>query len=151
MAQHQQEELNRRAYSPYPYLIFGFVLLVATVLLVIKILAHTAAGGTVIAADIPLAAFATATAVYLGIGFVKLSKQRQVRLGPTSKEDELLSAIRKSGGSIIPVEAAVETSLTVREADGMLSELASGGYLQLESRDSALYYSLPAKRTEPGT
>ena len=40
----------------------------------------------------------------------------------------------------------METSLTVREADGMLSELAGGGHLAVESRDGALFYSLPGRR-----
>jgi hypothetical protein len=39
----------------------------------------------------------------------------------------------------------METSLTVREADGMLSELAGGGHLAVESRDEALFYSLPGR------
>jgi hypothetical protein len=39
----------------------------------------------------------------------------------------------------------METSLTVREADGMLSELAGGGHLAVESRDGALFYSLPGR------
>jgi hypothetical protein len=41
----------------------------------------------------------------------------------------------------------METSLTVREADGMLSELAGGGHLAVESRDGALFYSLPGRRS----
>lgn len=45
----------------------------------------------------------------------------------------------------------METSLTVREADEMLSELANGGHLQLENRDGALYYSLPGRRSELGS
>ena len=36
----------------------------------------------------------------------------------------------------------METSLTVREADGMLSELTGEGHLAVESRDGALVYSL---------
>jgi len=37
----------------------------------------------------------------------------------------------------------METSLTVREADGILSGLAGGGHLAVESRNGALFYSLP--------
>ncbi len=33
----------------------------------------------------------------------------------------------------------------------MLSELASGGHLQVESRDGALYYALPGRRSELDT
>lgn len=62
-----------------------------------------------------------------------------------NKERELLSAIRDKDGSITPAEAAMETSLTVKEADEMLSEFANGGHLKLESRDGALYYSLSGR------
>ena len=155
MSQRRQREMNHEGSSPYAYLIFGFVLLVATILLVARILAHTAAGGTVIAAGLPVTAFVIATATYLGVGFMKLSKQRRDLpspfSGPAEKERELLSAIQASGDGITPAEAAVETSLTVREADRMLSELANDGYLRVEGRGGALYYSLPGKRTELGS
>jgi hypothetical protein len=42
----------------------------------------------------------------------------------------------------------METSLTVREADGMLSELAGGGHLAVNSRDGALFYSLPGRSSQ---
>jgi hypothetical protein len=74
---------------------------------------------------------------------------RQRRALPTSvsKERELLSAIRDNDGSITPAEAALETSLTVREADQMLSELAAGGHLTVESRHRILFYALPGRST----
>ena len=70
-------------------------------------------------------------------------RRRAVR--PPDKERELLSAIRDNGGSITPAEAAMETSLTVRDADRMLSELAGGGHLSVESAGGTLRYSLPGK------
>ena len=49
----------------------------------------------------------------------------------------------------------METSLTVREADRMLSELAGGGHLSVESAGGTLRYSLAGSRApeldEPGT
>jgi hypothetical protein len=54
------------------------------------------------------------------------SRRRRALSPPANGERELLSAIRDNGGSITPAEAAMETSLTVREADRMLSELAGG-------------------------
>lgn len=45
----------------------------------------------------------------------------------------------------------METSLTVREADQRLSELAGGGHLQVESQGASLYYSLPGSRPELGS
>jgi hypothetical protein len=57
-------------------------------------------------------------------------------------------AIRDAGGSITPVEAALETSLTVDEAEEIHSRLTSRGHLLLESRDGALSYALPGGRSE---
>ena len=70
---------------------------------------------------------------------------RDAPLPSVSKERELLTALRDGGGSMTPVEAAIETSLTVREADEMFSELAGGGHLAVESRNGALFYSLPGR------
>jgi hypothetical protein len=67
-------------------------------------------------------------------------------LQPPDKERELLSAIRDNGGAITPAEAAMETSLTVGEADQMLSELAGGGHLFVESAGGTLRYSLSGRR-----
>lgn len=62
----------------------------------------------------------------------------------------MLMAIRDAGGAITPVEAALDTPLTVDEADGMLSRLASGGHLRVESHDGNLYYALPDKLPPSG-
>ena len=56
-------------------------------------------------------------------------------------------AIRDAGGSITPIEAALGTSLTVDEADEILSRLANGGHLLVESREGALSYALPGGRS----
>ncbi|AHY47514.1 Hypothetical Protein RradSPS_2231 [Rubrobacter radiotolerans] len=63
-------------------------------------------------------------------------------------ETELLRAIKEAGGRITPLKAAAETSLTVREADAMLSELVSDGHLFVESEDGSLVYSLPGHESE---
>ena len=82
-------------------------------------------------------------------------KRRALSSSPANRERELLSAIRNNGGSITPAEAAMETSLTVREADRMLSELAGGGHLSVESAGATLRYSLPSRQApeldEPGS
>ena len=57
-------------------------------------------------------------------------------------------AIQDAGGSIIPVGVALETALTVDEADDILSRLANRGHLLVEGRDGALYYALPGRRSE---
>src|SRR5918911_1278348 len=56
------------------------------------------------------------------------AKKQRRAVSPPDKERELLSAIRDNGGAITPAEAAMETSLTVKEADQMLSELVGGGH-----------------------
>lgn len=61
-------------------------------------------------------------------------------------EKEILAAVETSGdGGLSPTEAALRTSLAAREADAVLSELASGGYLEVESRNGTLFYSLPGR------
>lgn len=57
------------------------------------------------------------------------------------RERELLEAIREHG-EITPAQAAMNTSLTVSEADGMLKELAEGGHLDVRVRGGGLFYAL---------
>jgi hypothetical protein len=86
--------------------------------------------------------------VFMFPASVLLEQQRRKAVAPrVSKERELLSAIRDNSGSITPAEAAMQTSLTVGEADEMLSELTSGGHLRVESSEDTLFYRLPGRRT----
>ena len=57
------------------------------------------------------------------------------------EEKELLEAIRRNG-RITAAGAALETSLTVEEADRMLSGLASRGHLGVRAEHGGLFYSL---------
>lgn len=92
--------------------------------------------------------FVIGAAALIGIGLSKTRGRRpRAAAAPVDHERELLSAIRDNGGSITPAEAALETSLTVREADRMLSELAGGGHLAVESRGGSLFYALPNRST----
>src|ERR687893_1476678 len=86
-------------------------------------------------------------AVALIASALQEAKKRRRAVQPPDKERQLLSAIRDNGGAITPAEAAMETSLTVREADRMLSELAGGGHLAVESRGGSLFYALPDRRS----
>ncbi|HEX2739978.1 MAG TPA: hypothetical protein VHM69_05995 [Rubrobacter sp.] len=61
-------------------------------------------------------------------------------------EKQLLMAILEAGGSITPVEAALQTSLTVDEAEEILTRFADRGHLLVESRNGALFYALPGRR-----
>lgn len=56
-------------------------------------------------------------------------------------ERQLLEAIERHG-EITPVRAALETSLTVAEADRMLSNLAQGGHLEVRVKEGKLLYGL---------
>ncbi len=79
-----------------------------------------------------------------GVGFWRLRRERFEGAGPKyGAEKQLLLAIRCAGGSITPVEAALETSLTVDEAEEILTRFADRGHLLVESRAGVLSYALP--------
>jgi hypothetical protein len=75
-------------------------------------------------------------------GIAGLMESRQEEQVPeNNKERDLLEALRDQG-ELTPAQAAVETSLTVKEADEMLKALAEGGHLEVRVRGGALSYSL---------
>lgn len=57
------------------------------------------------------------------------------------KERELLGVLRDHE-ELTPAQAAMETSLSVREADEKLKELAEGGHLEVRVRGGGLFYAL---------
>lgn len=63
------------------------------------------------------------------------------RLPEGDKERELLEVMRDKG-ELTPAQAAMETSLSVKEADGILKELAEGGHLDVRVRGGGLFYAL---------
>jgi hypothetical protein len=74
---------------------------------------------------------------------------REGRAGSGSvegREKELLRALRE-WGERTPTRAAIETSLSVAEADRMLRDLAEGGHLEVRVRGGALFYALWARPT----
>jgi hypothetical protein len=129
------EEPKRGGGHAYLYLAFGIGFALAAILIIIT--SGTAAAGI---------GFVLTAAIFLGLAANDFQKYRHALPQPANKERELLSAIRDNGGSITPAEAAMETSLTVREADEMLSELAGGGHLAVESKKGSLFYALPRRR-----
>ena len=66
-----------------------------------------------------------------------------------SRERELLEALREHG-ELTPAQAAMETSLSVTEADRMLKELTEGGHLDVRVRGGGLFYSLWEREGEAG-
>ncbi len=57
------------------------------------------------------------------------------------KERELLEALARHG-EITAARAALETTLSVAEADRMLSELAKNGHIEVRAREGRLGYAL---------
>jgi hypothetical protein len=78
-------------------------------------------------------------------GIAGTSEDRPELSAANSKERELLGALREHG-ELTPARAAMETSLTVAEADEMLKELAEGGHLDVRVRGGGIFYAL----WEPG-
>ncbi len=93
-------------------------------------------------------------AVALLCYFLRLPGKRPGETGPKfGSEKQLLMAIRAAEDGITPVEAALETSLTVDEAEEILTRFADRGHLVVHSRYAALLYTLPgsapARSREP--
>ncbi len=130
------EKTEKAGEYAYLYLVLGVGLLIATAMIIATTGVPVSGLGFVIGA-----------AALLGLGVNELRKQRVALPKPANHERELLSAIRDNGGSITPAEAAMETTLTVKEADKILSELAGGGHLSVESDGGSLVYSLPQRRS----
>ena len=57
------------------------------------------------------------------------------------KEKELLEALARHG-ELTPARAALETTLSVSEADRMLSALAKDGHIEVRAREGRLGYAL---------
>ena len=74
-------------------------------------------------------------------GVAGLADSRSEPTPQNSRERELLEALRREG-ELTPAQAAMETSLTVAEADEMLGELASKGHLEVRRRGGGLFYAL---------
>jgi hypothetical protein len=75
-------------------------------------------------------------------GLTGLAETRTGRVtAQESKERELLEALARRG-ELSPALAALETSLTVAEADRMLSELAESGHVEVRAHEGRLGYAL---------
>jgi hypothetical protein len=85
------------------------------------------------------------------VGWLLLRRSPESTRPKLGGEKQLLMAILDAGGSITPVEAALETSLTVDEAEEILTRFADRGHLLVESHDGALYYALPGRRLSSET
>jgi hypothetical protein len=67
--------------------------------------------------------------------------RQQTKGSEQNNERQLLEVIERNG-EITPARAALQTSLTVDEAERLLSELAQRGHLDVRVEGSKLVYSL---------
>ena len=74
-------------------------------------------------------------------GLAGLADSRTEPSPANSRERELLETLRREG-ELTPAQAAMETSLTVAEADKMLGDLAAKGHLEVRTRGGGLFYTL---------
>ena len=77
----------------------------------------------------------------LGSGLAGLGEERRSRPAAVDPERELLAALRDRG-EMTPAGVAVETSLSVEEADRRLRELAEAGHLEVRVRGGGIFYAL---------
>ena len=77
----------------------------------------------------------------LGSGLAGLGEERRSRPAAVDPERELLAALRERG-EMTPAGVAVETSLSVDEADRRLRELAEAGHLEVRVRGGGIFYAL---------
>jgi hypothetical protein len=82
-------------------------------------------------------------------GVAGLVDNRSELPASNARERELLEALQ-SRGELTPAQAAMETSLTVNEADEMLKDLAAKGHLDVRVRGGGLFYGLWETDSEAG-
>ncbi len=70
-----------------------------------------------------------------------LEERSRGSLDQERKEKELLEALARYG-EITPARAALETTLSVSEADRMLSDLAKDGHIEVRAGEGRLGYAL---------
>ena len=82
-------------------------------------------------------------AVVLSVrGVAGLFEERSRRpMDEGRKEKELLEVLARDG-EVTPARAALETSLSVAEADRILSRLAKDGHVEVRAREGRLGYAL---------
>lgn len=87
--------------------------------------------------------FGTVLPLAIGLGgrISGFSKTQAELYAANRGEKELLAALEQHG-EITPARAAIETSLTASEADRILVELASKGYLDVKIEGGKMSYAL---------
>jgi hypothetical protein len=75
------------------------------------------------------------------VGLTEARRQKGGVVAEESKERELLEALARRG-ELSSALAALETSLTVAEANRMLSDLANSGHVEVRAHEGRLGYAL---------
>lgn len=75
------------------------------------------------------------------VGLTEARRQKGGAVAEESKERELLEALARRG-ELSSALAALETSLTVAEANRMLSDLANSGHVEVRAHEGRLGYAL---------
>jgi DNA-binding IclR family transcriptional regulator len=75
------------------------------------------------------------------VGLTEARTQKGGAVAEESKERELLEALARRG-ELSSALAALETSLTVAEANRMLSDLANSGHVEVRAHEGRLGYAL---------
>ena len=91
--------------------------------------------------------FGAAVPVALAAQANGVARRRRTGRGEDG-EGELLEVLGRHG-EVGPALVAMETSLTLAEADGMLDRMAREGYLEVRARDGMLAYALPGRDRRP--
>ncbi|MGH3147478.1 MAG: hypothetical protein ACRDTR_16905 [Rubrobacter sp.] len=87
-------------------------------------------------------AFLVPAVVLSARGVAALFEERSRRpMDEVRKEKELLEVLARTG-EVTPARAALGTSLSVSEADRMLTELAKEGHVEVRAREGRLGYAL---------
>jgi hypothetical protein len=86
-------------------------------------------------------AFAAVARGLTGFGDSRTRERTGRVTAQESKERELLGALARRG-ELSPALAALDTSLSVAEADRMLSDLAESGHVEVRAHEGRLVYAL---------
>lgn len=123
----------------------------ARVMTALSVLVAVALSGLVLVAFVPglwwvpttyfWVAFPAFGLLARGVAGSAESPAGQLSASRNTGERELLEALR-GHGELTPVLAAMETSLTVKGAEGILKELAEAGRLEVRARGGGLFYAL---------
>lgn len=139
--------LSEQALSPRAQVVAALAVLVPVVLSGVFLLAVVPALWWVLTTYGWVAFPATGLLVrgLTGMAAEPSGKQKSLATGE-AREKELLGAL-SAGGGLSPAEVALQTSLSVAEADRMLKELAGEGHLEVRVRGGGIYYALWKRET----